>query len=146
MKQIQSEIIIAASAQRVWQVLTDFSAFSQWNPFIKSAHGELAVGEKLEVRIEPPKGMGMTFRPRVLSVVTERELRWVGHLMVPGLFDGQHSFVIDPQGEEQVTFVQGEKFTGLLVPVLGMTGLFKNTLLGFEAMNQALKSRAEQRS
>ena len=143
MKQIRTEITIAASAQRVWQVLTDFSAFPQWNPFIKSIEGHLQPGMKLEVRIEPPKGMGMTFKPRVLSVVAERELRWAGHLLIPGLFDGQHSFVIDPQGEEQVTFVHGEKFTGLLVPLLEVTGLFKNTQEGFEAMNQALKTRAE---
>jgi hypothetical protein len=36
----------------------------------------------------------MTFRPTVLNAETNRELRWLGHLLAPGLFDGEHSFTI----------------------------------------------------
>ena len=85
----------------------------------------------------------MTFKPSVLSVETHRELRWLGRLLLPGLFDGLHSFVIDPIQENRVSFVQGERFTGLLVPLFGLLGVFKATERGFEAMNQALKERSE---
>ncbi len=40
-------------------------------------------------------------------------------------------------------FHQGERFTGILVPLMGFIGVFRNTQDGFEAMNQALKRRAE---
>ena len=39
--------------------------------------------------------------------------------------------------------MQGESFAGVMVPVLGLLGVFKNTLRGFEEMNQALRFRAE---
>lgn len=38
-KQLASTIDIDASPQRVWQVLTDFAAYPDWNPFIVRAEG-----------------------------------------------------------------------------------------------------------
>jgi hypothetical protein len=61
---------------------------------------------------------------------------------VPGLFDGEHSFTIQPLGENRVRFVQREAFKGLLVPLFGRS-LDSNTQRGFEEMNRALKERAE---
>jgi uncharacterized protein YndB with AHSA1/START domain len=43
MKELHSEIEIAASAERVWDILTDFAACPQWNPFIRRFSGELEV-------------------------------------------------------------------------------------------------------
>ena len=58
----------------------------------------------------------MTFRPTVLKVEPNREFRWLGHLLVPGLFDGEHSFTIEPLGESRVRFTQREIFTGCSFP------------------------------
>jgi len=38
-KQLRAQIDIHASPQRVWQVLTDFGAYPQWNPFMTRADG-----------------------------------------------------------------------------------------------------------
>ena len=85
----------------------------------------------------------MTFRPTVLKAEPNRELRWLGHLLISGLFDGEHSFTIEPLGESRVRFTQREVFTGLLVPLFAR-GLDTDTWRGFEEMNLALKARAEQ--
>ncbi len=143
MKKLCADIEIAASAERVWQVLADFEAYPQWNPFVRLARGELKVGARLTVHLQPPGTRGMTFRPTVLKVEPNRELRWLGHLGVPGLFDGEHSFRIEPVEANQVHLVQSETFTGILVPLL-MRALDKDTQRGFEEMNHALKVRAEQ--
>ena len=142
MKELLSEIEIGAPAERVWRLLTDFPTYPQWNPFIRRISGEPTPGERLEVRIEPPGGRGMTFRPTVLNAEPNRELRWLGHLLVPGLFDGEHSLTIQPLEENRVRFVQREAFRGLLVPLIGRS-LDNNTQQGFEEMNRALKERAE---
>ena len=143
MKELRSEIEIQASAERVWQLLTDFPSFPQWNPFIRKASGNLRVGERLEVNIQPSGASGMTFRPTVLKAEPNRELRWLGHLLISGLFDGEHSFTIEPLGASRVRFTQREVFTGLLV-LLFARGLETDSRRGFEEMNQALKSKAEQ--
>ena len=109
---------------------------------MQRASGEVAVGKKLVVYLKPPGGMGMSFKPRVLKVDPNREFRWLGHLIVKGIFDGEHIFEIEPTGDAKCIFVQREEFSGILVsPMLAMVG--KSTERGFNEMNQALKARAE---
>lgn len=143
MKQIHTEIEVDSSPELVWQVLTDFGAFANWNPFMPSVEGEAKSGAHLKGRLQPPDGKGMTFKPTVLRAEPNQELRWLRRLFIPGLFDGEHFFLIEPLGEGRTRFVQGEKFTGLLVPLLAKS-LDNNTKRGFEEMNHALKARAEE--
>ena len=141
MKRIETQIAIAAPPERVWAILTDFPAHASWNPFITAISGEPRQGGRLAIRVQPPGGRGMNFRPRLLAVEPGRELRWLGRLFVPGLFDGEHYFLLEPAaGGTRLT--HGEKFSGLLVAMMGRSG-FDPIERGFEAMNQALKARAE---
>jgi hypothetical protein len=142
-KELHSEIEIAAPPDSVWAVLTDFGSYEEWNPFIRRIRGELREGARLEVRIEPPGGRAMTFRPTVLAVRPERELRWLGRLLAPGIFDGEHRFTLEPLDGDRTRFVQAERFGGILVRAFGST--LDKTKLGFEQMNAALKERAEAR-
>jgi hypothetical protein len=70
------------------------------------------------------------------------ELRWLGRLVVRGLVDGEHMFILTSVGEGRVHLVQREVFRGMLVPFLG--GLAAAIRQGFEEMNSALKGRSEQ--
>jgi hypothetical protein len=141
MKELRSEIVIDAPPERVWETLTDFTAFPDWNPFIQQVQGEPREGAKLQVRIVPPGGRGMTFKPTVLEAVPSRSLRWLGRAGLPGLFDGEHSFTLEPIASGQTRLIQAERFNGLLVPLAG--GTLAKTHRGFEAMNEALKHRVE---
>ncbi len=142
MKELRTEIEIDAPARRVWDVLTDFESLPEWNPFMQRASGELTPGATLEIHLKLPDGMGMTFKPRVLVAEPGRELRWVGSTLFPGIFDGEHIFEIEPVDGGSCRLVQREQFSGVLVwPMLAMIG--GKTRRGFEAMNQALKARAE---
>jgi hypothetical protein len=144
MKELRTEIEIAASPEVVWAILTDFAAFPQWNPFIKEASGEQKVGGKLRIRVVPAGGKGMVFKPTVLAFETNRELRWRGRLGVPGLFDGEHAFSLEPIEGGRTRLTQREVFTGVLVPLLARS-LDGGTKKGFEAMNRALKEQAEKK-
>jgi hypothetical protein len=141
-KELYTEIEINAAPAEVWRILTDFESYPDWNPFIKSIKGVPAVGEKLEVFIQPAGGKGMTFKPTLLAVEREKELRWLGKFFVPGFFDGEHFFKIETLDEKRVKFVQGENFKGLLVGFLAKS-LDTGTLRGFREMNEALKRLAE---
>jgi hypothetical protein len=142
-KRLRAQVDIHASPERVWQILTDFGAYPEWNPFIVHASGTPRAGERLTIRMQPEGGRGMTFRPTVLDNVPGKRLRWLGRVLVPGVFDGEHSFFIEPLGEDRVRLVQQEDFRGVLVPLLARS-LERRTLPAFERMNQALKRRAEQ--
>jgi hypothetical protein len=140
MTTIETSIEIGASAARVWEILTDFVRYAEWNPFITSISGSPAAGEKLKVRIQPPGRAAMTFRPTVLAAEPSRELRWKGKFLINGLFDGEHYFCLTPSARGTL-LEQGERFGGLLVPLLRET--FAATEQGFKAMNEQLKRRAE---
>jgi hypothetical protein len=142
MNELHTEISITAPPSRVWHLLTDFASFPNWNPFIRRATGKPREGAQLEVYLQPSGARGMTFRPRVLKAEPDRELRWLGHFLIPGLFDGEHIFTIEPLEAGGVRFVQREIFTGILVPLF-MRWMEKETRRGFEEMNRALKLRAE---
>ena len=144
MQELHTEIEIYAPAERVWGLLTDLPGYPQWNPFIRRASGVIKVGARLEVYLQPPGGRGVAFQPTVLKAEPNRELRWLGNLIIPGLFDGEHIFLIEKLGEERVRFIQREVFTGLLVPLL-WRGLETGTRRGFEEMNNALKAGAEEK-
>ncbi|MDA1188608.1 MAG: SRPBCC domain-containing protein [Chloroflexi bacterium] len=138
MKELHTEIEINAPAQKVWQVLTDFESFPQWNPFITKAVWKAEKGARLSVTLQ-----GMTIGPTVLKADAGKELRWRGQVGMPGIFDGEHHFILSETAAGKTKFVHGERFTGVLVPVMGLFGVLKKAEAGFLEMNEALKARAE---
>jgi hypothetical protein len=140
-RRIETEIDINASAAKVWAVLTDFPKMPLWNPFITAITGRLAPGERLTITIHPPGKSAITLHPTLLTVAPERELRWLGHFMISGIFDGEHYFLLDPLGDNRTRLTHGESFSGLLVGFL--RGTLDATETGFNNMNAALKQQAE---
>ena len=134
---------IAAPPSVVWEALTDNVALVEWNPFLTSLGGALEAGSRLRVRIEPPGGKAMTFKPRVLAVEPERRLEWLGRVGVPGIMDGRHRFELEELPGGGTRFTHSETFSGVLVPMLGTT--LRRTEEGFAAMNEALRRRSEER-
>ena len=141
MKELTTEIEFEGTSQEVWDVLTDLPAYAQWNPFIKQIDGEPRTGAKLEVRMEPEGERAMTFRPTVLTAEPGREFKWLGHLLVPGIFDGEHRWLIEETESGRVRFTQSERFGGILVPLLWKKLRDGGTAKGFRAMNEALAAR-----
>lgn len=141
-KELISSIDIEASAEKVWELLIDFTAYPTWNPFITRAEGPVEVGGRLTLRMQPVGGSAVTLRPTVVEVVEGHRLRWRGRLGVRGVFDAEHLFILESRGATQSRLVQQEQFSGLLVPFV-QRSLDRGTLPAFHAMNAALKDRAE---
>lgn len=144
MKELRTALTIPAATSEVWNVLVDLHAFAEWNPFIVAAAGDVEVGARLMLRMQPPGGRAMTFRPRVTVAEPSRTLEWLGHLGLPGIFDGRHRFELQPHADG-TRVVQSETFTGVAVPLLWRT-LEDSTRTGFEALNAGLRSRVMARA
>ena len=136
---IRTTIEIEAAPEAVWAELVALEEHSGWNPFIVSASGEVAVGSKLDLRLRPPGGKGMRFRPRVTAVDPARLLEWIGHVGVPGLFAGRHRFELETTATG-TRLIHSESFSGVLVR-LAKRSLDQGTRAGFELMNEALRER-----
>lgn len=143
MKNLNTEIIIDAPADKVWSILVDFDQYAEWNPFIKSFEGEVSAGERFKVTLQPPNSKPMTFHPKYLTLEKNKKFRWLGHLFIKGLFDGEHIFELEELENDQTKFIQRENFSGILVPLL-WSKINSGMRSGFIDMNNQLKERAEQ--
>src|SRR5258707_15081992 len=140
MRRIATAIDIDTPADAVWRVLVDFPAYTEWNPFIRRIVGEPKVGARLEVTAQPQGCKPMTFRPTVRVAEPACELRWLGRVLVPGIFDGEHAFIIEPRNGG-CRLRHEETFRGLLVPLFG--AMLDDTAKTFAELNTALKRRGE---
>lgn len=132
---------IDASRQQVWQVLTNFSAYRQWNPFYTEIDGKCVEGAHLHVQVHMEEHT-LTYTTQIQTVAAQNELAWNEQLILPGLFDGEHRFVLESTDSGQTRFVQHDRYTGALVPLL-MHLYEAQAEAGFRSMNDALKKRAE---
>ena len=140
--ELHTQVDIEATPETVWKVLTDLDHYSEWNPFIVEASGEVAVGKKLTNRMQPPGGKAMTIKPAVTAVEPAETFEWLGHLGTRGVFDGRHRFELQATPSGGTRVMHSEQFDGVLVRIM-RKWLDTQTKSGFEVMNAALKTRAE---
>lgn len=98
-------------------------------------------GERLTLTMKPGK-RPTTFRSTVLEASENQTLEWMGRLGIPGIFDGQHRFELNPLPGGGTHLIQSEIFSGLLVPLVPK--LLDNTQESFRRLNGALAHRAEE--
>lgn len=141
MSEIVTQVEIDATAERVWEVLTNFAAYHEWNSVFWPEKGEVKSGAELRVCIQMPGWLKITFRPTVLKAEPCRELSWIGRLPIR-LLEGKHSFTIVPLERNRVRFVHREVYAGILVPIYMrvMGGWLRRA---YEKMNREFKLRAE---
>jgi hypothetical protein len=144
-KEVRSEIEINSYPENVWNILIDFAAYDQWNPFINKIVGVPTEGSKIDIYIETPSGKNRKYSPRITRVEEGRELRWFGKSSFPGFLNAEHIFTIEELQPERVRFIQREVFDGLLTRVFGK-GINTDIRQGFQDMNDALKKRTERSS
>jgi hypothetical protein len=142
-KTIETQISIKASPSKVWHILTDFSAMPSWNPFITAIGGDVLPGSRLSVTIAPPGQSGITFAPTVLAATQDQELRWLGTVANRWIFAGEHYFLLNPTSDGETSLIHGERFSGMLAPLIMRGRMLEATKDGFLAMNAALKRRSE---
>lgn len=142
MKKLCTEIEISAPAEKVWQILTNFSQYPEWNPFLTSVSGQVVVNENVDVSVLSASKQ-MKLHCTVARVVPNKLLVWNYHVLHPSLFRGEHRFSIESIDAGKVRFIDCEFFNGILV-FTQAKDIETNTKRGFIAMDQALKARAEQ--
>ncbi len=138
-KTLETSIIIDATRQDTWNTLIDFGQYPNWNPFVKKLEGKVTPGNKIQVQIQAQGWDPMEIEPTVIQYQEEQILQWEGKLLMPGIFTGKHSFILESISPTETRLIHKEYFSGVLVPFFPFTG----TENGFIAMNNELKKRVE---
>ena len=142
MKTIETSIVIQASADRVWMILTDLENYVNWNPFIVYARGDLVTGQQLQLR----RAADLTNIPRYGTVIAidadDRRLSWATRGITSRFLNTDYSFTVEHISTETTRFGQRQTLGGFIPAVLRRGGL--NSRQSYmEAMNKALKRVAE---
>ena len=137
---VETTLDINASKDAVWDVLTDFASYKEWNPNMR-IEGAPEVGTKLVVHLLASDGRGMSFKPRVLAATPGKELRWLGKLGLRGIAAGEHFFILTTNDDGTTRLDHGERYSGALVALA--RGSSANSGAAYEAFSQALKRRVE---
>ena len=134
---IDTTVDINAGKDAVWDVLTDFASYQEWNPGMR-IEGAPEVGTKLAVHMTG----GMSFKPKVLAATPGKELRWLGKLGLRGIAAGEHFFVLTPNEDGTTRLNHGGRYSGALIALAKHDSGSHDT--AYEAFSQALKRRVEQ--
>jgi len=142
-KEIHTTIDVDADKERVWGVLTNFAAYPDWNPLLRTIATTAQPGAPIALTIAVG---GRTFDvdATLLRVVSGRELRWAGpnSRLKSVVFRAEHYFILQELAPARVRLVHGELFAGLSLPLL-RSWIDRRIAPAFDAMNVALKDRAE---
>jgi hypothetical protein len=131
---------ISVPAEKVWEALADTAAYPEWNPFVVRFGGDLRTGGRIVVDLKPGEGPAQTMRPRIVEHTAGSSFTWLGHIGLPGVLDGRHTFRVEPITATSSRLVQHEILSGVLVPLF-RTMLTKDTPKAFVALNEALAAR-----
>lgn len=142
MLEIRTHIDIGASASLVWGILTDFGSYRRWNPFIRSIVGQAQVGTSIQVTQDVAIVGAASLRSKLTHVREPRELRWLGHWALPGIYSAERRFGIESLPRGGVRLHHNERYRGMIVQFT-QRRLQQVIEPAFSAMNLALKRRAE---
>ena len=134
---------VKASAERAWQVLTDFASYSEWNPQVPLIEGEPVAGNTVKLKLVLPKRPSMNLSAKLTQVTPPREFWWKGHVLAPWFFQGERQFSITDGPDGSVMVTHGEHLTGVFSPVFKLLrgGPVSRS---HHALNEALRLRCEQ--
>ena len=93
---------VEAPVERVWEVLTDFDRWAEWNPSVPSIEGEPRVGSTVTLTLAMPGRPSAKVKAALTEVVPERRLVWDGTVGPKWLFAGHREFLIEPQPDGTV--------------------------------------------
>lgn len=137
----EGRVDVEASPEQVWAVLTDFSAYPIWNPFMYPVKGTPLPGSTLEVTLHPGTG-SVTYPATVATARPDHELSWTGQVFSSGLFDVTFTFTIDPLPGGRAHLEARESGKGLAAPAARWL-VAGDIPRGLDQMVKALRNRAE---
>lgn len=138
---VEDRIGIQAPAEVIWEIVYDLERWREWNPTYTEASGQVKIGETLTLTLALPDQPSQVIQPKVIDWVPNEQLHWRLSFM-GGLIKTLRYMEITALSEHGCIVDNGEIFGGLMGPSLGKR-MGRVVRRGFQAMNEALKTRAE---
>lgn len=111
---VATEIMLSAPPEKAWKILSDFGNYPEWNRFLKSVRGEVALDAKLEIDIHY---YGKRVEKKIGTVsgfVAPKYFSWVwNHSWGAWFLSTEHVFRLKDKEDGRCVFFQEMYITGL---------------------------------
>src|SRR5690606_9436943 len=137
---VRAETEIEASADTVWNIISNFSKWSDWHKSSVEVRTRNGVPILLKTQMA---GVPLRINLNKVKIVEPRHLEWTGTLpIIGGLLSGIRKFTLSEISESRCILIQEEKFCGAL------SGLAKRKLITsyqhrYSLHNEKIKAIAE---
>jgi hypothetical protein len=138
----ETEITLEAPVERIWQLASDCSLYSGWNPLFQAGAGQMRSGERLELRVHLPGISPFVVNPTVLVADPESRFRWRHTWLWGGLLSWEYGIELEIVASNRLTLRQRSDFGGVLAPLFNfaLKGAVVNGLI---ALNGAFRRWGE---
>jgi uncharacterized protein YndB with AHSA1/START domain len=139
---IDKTLDIAAPPEVVWEVLTDFPRYGEWNPFVVECRSTLVPGEAMDMRVK-------------LVGFPQRQVEWMNehvpgrrfaYNMKPfplGALRSRRSHEVEPAGANRTRYRSSFRLEGWMMPLV--RGLLGGRIeAGMRGMWEGVQRRAEE--
>jgi hypothetical protein len=137
---IKSSIVINASPEQVWKVLTDFDKLKSWSSSFQGLQGNFEKDEDIEVTFKSPFGGQNKMKKKLFHFENGKSFGWTGIFLL-GMSD-YHTHTVKALSDGRTEFTQTDGLQGGASFLLGKM-LEKQMQKVYEVFNQELKSFVE---
>jgi len=139
---IDQRLVVSAPCEIVWETITDFGSYAEWNPFVVSCRSTLEVGSTIEMRVKVFDSFAQPQRERVFEHEPGRSFCYGVPSLPLGALRSRRSHSVEPTTNGHTVYNSHFELFGWLAPVV--QALFGTRLdRGFDSMSQAIRARAE---
>ena len=136
---------VHAPPARLWEILTDFDRWAEWNPSVPSIAGEPRVGSTVTMTLAMPGRPSAKVKATLTEIVPEHRLVWDGTVGPRWLFAGHREFLIESAADATASVTHIEEVSGLLFPLFRLI-MGSAIQRHHDGLNDQLRQRAEVRS
>ena len=138
---VEHRLGVQAPAEIVWEVVSDFETWREWNPLYRKAEGQMKIGTALTLEQHLPGQPAQVIAPIVQDWVPYEQLHWRSSRM-GGFVTAIRYLEIENMGPQNATFSNGELFMGLLLRFISREER-RQLRAAFTQMGEAVRDRAE---
>lgn len=136
-KSVKVEILIPASQEVIWQVLTELEHYPLWNPAFEYQEGDLHEGSKITYLVSEIEGKATTISATVNEIQPNFILNQSGGVW--GVITFDHTYSLTPHGNETKVTIY-EEYRGFYVNFWDTSNIYRQ----YKKLALALKNRVHE--
>ncbi|WP_228003001.1 SRPBCC domain-containing protein [Nocardia australiensis] len=139
---VDATVDIDAPVDLVWQVITDFSHYGEWNPFVTECRSTLVPGKPIDMLVQVSGSTPRRQREWIRSHTPGHELSYAMKPVPLGALHSLRSHTVTALDGDRTRYESHFELAGWFQPVVS-TILGKNLQRGFTGMTAGIRTRAE---